>query len=104
MSANDTAISYEMSCADERSPPSSEYLLLDAESAEEERVHAERRDPEDEQQPDVDVGDVPVEVVAEPVVGAERDHRVGEQRRTTREAGPDEVQDLVARRRVRRSP
>ena len=30
MSAKETAISYEMSCADERSPPSSEYLLLAA--------------------------------------------------------------------------
>src|ERR1017187_1880021 len=30
MSANDTAISYEMSCADERRPPSREYLLFDA--------------------------------------------------------------------------
>src|ERR1700676_2009841 len=30
ISANDTAISYEISCADERSPPSNEYLLLEA--------------------------------------------------------------------------
>src|SRR5580658_4044459 len=42
------------------------------------------------------MGDVPVELVPEPVVGAPGNHRVGKQCRPTGEAWSHEVQELVA--------
>ena len=71
-------------------------LAVGGEPSEEQRVHAQRRDAENEQQADVDVCDIPVEHVSEPVIGAPRNHRVCEQCRTPGEARPHQVEDLVA--------
>ena len=57
MSESPIETSYETICADERRPPSSAYFEFEDHPARIKRQHADRRDREDEEQPDVDVRD-----------------------------------------------
>ena len=70
------ATSYDTSCAHVRIEPRSAYFESDAQPPTMNPVHAERADGEDEDQGDVDVGDLARDVhAADLPAGAEGDHR-----------------------------
>ncbi len=99
INARPIAISYEIICAAPRIPPSSAQRLFDAQPAEDDAVHGERRHREHVEDADVEIRDLEVDrPVADHQLIAERHGGEGDQHREDGQERRQEVQELVGAR------